>query len=128
MGEPSGIPCGWLTVNSPRTSTGWVPSVVSISTGLAVGVLQEQLPVVRGLGLVPVHVDLQRHGGGHGVGARHAPAAAQNEELAVGHLGRVAQQHGHFHEGGGYRSPSERGIGGPDPTGPRTSAGLAMAP
>ncbi len=33
IGEPSGIPCGWLTVNSPRTSTGWVPSAVSIRTG-----------------------------------------------------------------------------------------------
>ena len=33
MGEPSGIPWGWLTVNSPRTSTGCVPSGVSIITG-----------------------------------------------------------------------------------------------
>ena len=33
IGEPSGISGGWLTVNSPRTSTGWVPSGVSMSTG-----------------------------------------------------------------------------------------------
>ena len=33
IGDPSGISGGWLTVNSPRTSTGWVPSGVSTITG-----------------------------------------------------------------------------------------------
>ena len=35
---------------------------------LAVGILEKELPVVRRLGLVPVDVDLQRDGGGHGSG------------------------------------------------------------
>ena len=54
IGEPSGIPGGWLTVNSPRTSTGWVAVGRLHQHRLAVGVLQEELPVVRGLGLVPI--------------------------------------------------------------------------
>ncbi len=33
IGEPSGIPGGLATVNSPRTSTGWAPSGVSTRTG-----------------------------------------------------------------------------------------------
>ena len=33
IGEPSGTVGGWLTVNSPRTSTGWEPSGVCTMTG-----------------------------------------------------------------------------------------------
>ena len=108
IGEPSGMPGGLATVNSPRTSTGWALGRVDEHRA-PVGVLQEQLPVVRGLGLVPIDLELERDRRGHRVGTGDAPAASKDVELAVGHLRRVAEQHGHVHGGRGYRPPASPG-------------------
>ena len=98
MGEPSGIPGGRPTVNSPAhlhrvLALGRVHQHRS-----PVGVLEEELPVMGRLGLVPSDVDLEGDGRGDRVRSGHAPPTAQHVELAVGHLGGVAQHHGHSHE------------------------------
>ena len=104
MGEPSGIPWGWLTVNSPRTSTGWVPSAVSIITGRPSASSKKSSQWCDVSASCQSTSIFKRHGGGHRVGAGHAPPAPQDVELAVGDLGGVAEQHRHFHGKGGYRA------------------------
>src|SRR5438477_4698942 len=71
---------------------------------LAIGVLQVELPVVGPVSLVPVDVELDADGGRRGVGPCHAPAAAEDEQLSFGDLGRVAQNHRHLHGPPTYRS------------------------
>ena len=65
--------------------------------GAAVGVLEVELPVVHLVGLVPTHVDLERDARRHRVGARQGPATPEHEQLPVGDLRRVAQQHRDLH-------------------------------
>ena len=73
------------------------PSGVSKRHRLAVGVFQEQLPVVGDVELVRVDADLDRDGARRGFGTDDRPAATQDEEFAVGHLGGVGEEHGYIH-------------------------------
>jgi len=68
-----------------------------------VRILQEQLPVVGRLGLVPADIDLEGDGGRDRVRACHAPTPTEDVQLSVGNLGRIAQHHGYLHKSRGYR-------------------------
>src|SRR5579862_9318665 len=96
IGEPSGTVGGWLTVNSPRTSTGWEPSGVCTMTGRP-SASSKKSSVVGPVGLAPVDLDLERDGRGHRVRAGHRPPPAEDVELAVRHLRGVAEHHRHLH-------------------------------
>ncbi len=68
-----------------------------------VRILQEQLPVMRRLGLVPADIDLEGDSGRNRVRACHAPSPPEDVQLSVGNLGRIAQHHGYLHKRRGYR-------------------------
>lgn len=53
--------------------------------------------MVRPVGFGPVDVDLHRNPGRHRIGADEAPSSAENVELAVRDLRRVAQEHRRAH-------------------------------
>ena len=87
----------------------------------AVGVLEEEFPVVGVLRLVPAHVHLEGDGRRGRPWTDHAPPSAENEQLAVSHLGGVTQHHGYFHVAkvsglsNGWRTVQPPGKGRPAP-------------
>ena len=65
---------------------------------------KEELPMVRLASLVPADVHLYGYGGRHRAWPDEAPASAENEELPIGDLSRVAEHHRHTH--GAHGSPT----------------------
>ena len=136
-GKSSGVPglrpAGRPTSNgtSSKKTIGSLPSPVSasISTGMPVGVEQLESHHVTLVRLVPRDADQDRDPERRGLRPGQRPAAADDRELAVAHLGEVGQQHRHAHDASLAQGDAEvsRTAGGSDRGGaagpPRSAEG-----